>query len=127
MAVASSPAPAASDGSALLAVPASAPAAKAQPRSPLHLWAQALPEGSFAVLHAQFANVREAEAFKAGDALLANARIVQAVWAPGQAARYGVLTGPFRSNDRVSNYLQRLPWREQARGLAREELLKLTP
>jgi hypothetical protein len=100
-------------------------AVKTLPRSPLHSWVQALPEGSFLVLHAQFASAREAEAFKATDPLLANARIAQAAWASGQPARYGVLTGPFRSPERVSNYLQRLAWREQARSLSREALLGL--
>lgn len=104
---------------------ASAPAAKTAPRSPLQAWVQALPEGSFLVLHGQFANAREAEAFRAADPVLANARTVQAVWTAGQPARYGVLTGPFRSPERVGNYVQRLAWREQARGVSREELLTL--
>jgi hypothetical protein len=71
----------------------------------------------------EFASAREAEAFKASDALLANARIVQAAWRPGQEARHGVLTGPFRSTDRAANYMQRLAWRAQARPLSREALL----
>lgn len=96
-------------------------------QGPFKTWVNGLPEGSHWVLHGQFASAREAEAFKAAAPVLANARIVQAVWEAGQKPRHGVLTGPFRSPERVSNYVQRLPWREQARGLTREELLKLVP
>ncbi len=104
------------------AEPASAPAAPVA-ASALRQWLLGLPEGSWVVLHGEFASAREAEAFKASDALLANARIVQAAWRPGQEARHGVLTGPFRSTDRAANYMQRLAWRAQARPLSREALL----
>lgn len=106
---------------------ASAAPAKTAPIAPWRAWVQGLPEGSYLVLHGQFASAREAEAFKAGESVLANARIVQAVWTAGQGVRYGVLTGPFRSPDRVSNYVQRLAWREQTRSIARDDLLKLAP
>ncbi|MBM3386527.1 MAG: hypothetical protein FJY36_02490 [Betaproteobacteria bacterium] len=98
---------------------------KGAQRSASQAWVQALPEGSWLVLHGQFAHAREAEAFKAAEPVLANARIVQAVWVSGQPARFGVLTGPFRSPERVRNHLLRLPWREQARSLDREALLAL--
>ena len=87
-------------------------------------WALSLPPGSLAVVHAQMGSLREAEAFRKGKAVLANARILQTS-APGTPVRFLVVTGPFRSPERVQNYMQRLEWKSGARSIGRDELLAL--
>lgn len=76
------------------------------------------------VVHAQKASLREADAFRSGQSLLANARILQTT-AP--QAQYLVVTGPFRSPERAKNYIQRLDWKASARSMGRDELLTLVP
>lgn len=89
-------------------------------------WALGLPPASLAVVHVQVVSLREAEAFRKGKAVLANARILQTS-AEGTPVRFLVVTGPFRSPERVQNYMQRLDWKSGARGISREELLALVP
>ncbi len=87
-------------------------------------WLLGLPAGTLVVVHADLDNLREAEKFRAGQALLVNAKILLTTERQGQPGRFLVVTGPFRSSERVSNYIQRLPWKNQARGLTRDELLR---
>lgn len=79
------------------------------------------------VVHKQSASLQEAEVFKASSPLLANARILLTVAQDGKPARYLVVTGPFRSADRVHNYMQRLDWKASASSASREELLRQIP
>lgn len=89
-------------------------------------WLLSLPPASLAVVHAQTATLREAEGFRAGKAVLANARILQTS-DPAATAQYLVVTGPFRSPDRAQNYIQRLEWKATARSIGREALLAQVP
>lgn len=87
-------------------------------------WLLGLPPASWVVVHAQKASLREADAFRSGQSLLANARILQTSGPQGQ---YLVVTGPFRSPERAKNYIQRLDWKASARGVGRDELLTQVP
>ena len=87
-------------------------------------WVLGLPASSLVVVHAQKATLREADAFRSGQSLLANARILQTA---GPHSQYLVVTGPFRSAERARNYIQRLHWKASARDMARDELLTLVP
>lgn len=87
-------------------------------------WLLGLPPASWVVVHAQKASLRDADAFRSGQSLLANARILQTSGPQGQ---YLVVTGPFRSPERAKNYIQRLDWKASARGVGRDELLTQVP
>lgn len=87
-------------------------------------WLTGLPPDSLLVAHARLGSWREAEAFRAGKAVLANARIFQILPA-GEAERYLVVTGPFRSAERAQNHIQRLEWKNRATSMSREELLRV--
>ncbi len=100
------------------------PAVKDGAMSASRRWALSLPPASLAVVHAQVASLREAEAFRKGKPVLANARILQTS-AEGVPVRFLVVTGPFRSQERAQNYLQRLEWKSGARSISRDELLAL--
>jgi len=95
-----------------------------QPVSASRRWLLGLPEGTLVVVHADLATLQEAEKFRTSHALLANARILLARERQVGAERFLVVTGPFRSRERVGNYIQRLPWKNQAEGMARDELLR---
>ena len=91
-------------------------------------WLLGLPANSLVVVHAQVPTLREAEAFRvAGQPVLANARILLTVAQPGRPERYLVVTGPFRSPERVQGYLPRLKWKANATSVSREELLTQVP
>lgn len=126
---ASVPAPAAS-AAASAAMPAASAPAKTAAGAAVSLsrrWLLALPPECSVVVHKQSASLQEAEAFKASSSLLANARILLTVAQDGKPARYLVVTGPFRSADRVHNYMQRLDWKASASSASREELLRQIP
>lgn len=91
-------------------------------------WLTGLPENSLVVVHAEAASWAEAQAFQlAGQALLTHARTVVITGQSGRPESFLVVTAPFRSLDRVQGYMQRLPWKAQARSMSREELLTLMP
>lgn len=105
------------------AAPASAPVVAAGSSASAR-WVQGLPPESRVVVHLQSASLREAEAFKQmNQPLLANARILQTQETDGRKPRYLVASGPFRSEERAGNYIQRLEWRAEARSITRESLL----
>ncbi len=77
------------------------------------------------VVHLQAATLREAENFRQShQPLLANARILQTTESGARSVRYLLVSGPFRSPERVHNYMQRLDWRDKASSLARDKLLE---
>ena len=117
------PRPTSTDGGAARALDAQPPA-KDVAMSASRRWALSLPPASLAVVHTQVVSLREAEAFRKGKAVLANARILQTS-AEGAPVRFLVVTGPFRSQERVHNYMQRLEWKAGARSISRDELLAL--
>ena len=90
-------------------------------------WLLDLPPNSFVVVHSQVATLKEAEAFRAAHSVLVHARILLTTVQAGRPARYLVVTGPFRSPDRVRNYTQRLEWKANARSYSREQLLAQIP
>ncbi len=88
-------------------------------------WVQGLPPESRVVVHLQAATLREAENFRQShQPLLANARILQTTESGARSVRYLLVSGPFRSPERVHNYMQRLDWRDKASSLARDKLLE---
>ena len=89
-------------------------------------WLFSLPASSLVVVHSQQASLPEAEAFRREQETLANARILR-VTRSGQPDRYLVVTGPFRSPERASNYIQRLAWKSTAQAVGRDELLAQVP
>jgi len=95
-----------------------------QPVSASRRWLLGLPSGTLVVVHADLSNLREAEKFRASHELLANARILLTSERQGHPGRFLVVTGPFRSSERVTNYIQRLPWKQQAKGVSRDDLLR---
>ncbi len=106
---------------------ASAPATPASETSPTmsasRRWLLGLPADSLVVIHTQVATLAEAERFKADQPVLVNARILPVDVLGQSPPRYLVVTGPFRSSDRVYNYVQRLAWKANVSSLTREELL----
>lgn len=122
---ASVPAAVASAGASVASAPTKAAAGAAVSLS--RRWLLALPPECSVVVHKQSASLQEAEVFKASSSLLANARILLTVAQDGKPARYLVVTGPFRSADRVHNYMQRLDWKASASSASREELLRQIP
>ena len=121
---------------AMAAVPASAAdssdgkktADNSPPVSASRRWLLGLPAGTLVVVHADLGSLREAEKFRTGQALLANAKILLTAERQGRPGRFLVVTGPFRSSERVSNYIQRLAWKNQAKGVSRDEMLQqVTP
>ena len=88
-------------------------------------WLQGLPEGSLLVVHAQVSTLAQAQTLRSSESVLANAQILMAAQ-EASAARYLVVTGPFRSAERAHNYMQRLAWKAYARSVSREELLAQT-
>lgn len=130
------PAPAASPAPVAKMVPSPAPSVQTAAAAPASApvvatgssasarWVQGLPPESRVVVHLQSASLREAEAFKQmNQPLLANARILQTQETDGRKPRYLVASGPFRSEERAGNYIQRLEWRAEARSTTRESLL----
>lgn len=88
-------------------------------------WVQGLPPESRVVVHLQAVTLREAENFRQShQPLLANARILQTTESGARPLRYLLVSGPFRSPERVHNYMQRLDWRDKASSLTREKLLE---
>jgi len=88
-------------------------------------WVQGLPPESRVVVHLQAATLREAENFRQShQPLLANARILQTTESGARSVRYLLVSGPFRSPERVHNYMQRLDWRDKASSLTRDKLLE---
>ena len=90
-------------------------------------WLLSLPAECSVVVHKQSTSLQEAEVFKASSSMLVNARILLTAQQDGKPARYLVVTGPFRSADRVHNYMQRLDWKASASSITREELLRQIP
>mgnify|MGYP007099121902 CR=1 FL=1 len=124
------PASPAASAASSAAVPAASAPAKTAAGASVSLsrrWLLALPPECSVVVHKQSASLQEAEVFKASSSLLANARILLTVAQDGKPARYLVVTGPFRSADRVHNYMQRLDWKASASSASREELLRQIP
>ena len=125
---AASAAPAASEPASAAVQPRMSEASSDAPMSASRRWLLGLPANSLVVVHAQVPTLREAEAFRvAGQPVLANARILLTVAQPGRPERYLVVTGPFRSPERVQGYLPRLKWKANATSVSREELLTQVP
>lgn len=121
----STPAPKVASASAAAEKSASPPTVVTAKTSASARWVQGLPPESRVVVHLQAATLREAENFRQShQPLLANARILQTTESGARPLRYLVVSGPFRSPERVHNYMQRLDWRDKASSLTREKLLE---
>lgn len=71
-----------------------------------HRWLSRLPEGAFVVEHSRHDSLTAAQRSTSSQSYLKEARIL--ALQEGQQTRYLVVTGPFRSAERVSLYTRRL-------------------
>ena len=71
-----------------------------------HRWLSRLPEGAFVVEHSRHDSLTAAQRSTSAQSYLKEARILAVQ--EGQQTRFVVVTGPFRSADRVSLYMRRL-------------------
>lgn len=72
-----------------------------------HRWLAGLPKESFVLEHGVFESAQQAQRLIKAQAELANARIVMLQSLKGAPARYLVVTGPFRSQERAQNFKAR--------------------
>lgn len=100
------PAPVASNRTAPAAPAAHAHAALPDRVQKAHRWLARLPQGSFVIEHGRYDTLATAQRSLSGQSHLKEARVLAVQ--EQENTRYVVVTGPFRSADRVTLHIQRL-------------------
>lgn len=103
-----SAASASSPASSSASPPATAPLQATWPAAvqSAHRWLSRLPEGALVIEHGRYESLAAAQRSTRGQAHLKEARILAVK--EGEQTRYLVVTGPFRSADRVQHHMRRL-------------------
>lgn len=89
-------------------------------------WVKGLPRDSFLLEHGEFETAQQAQRLIRANDELGNARVLMRPGNGNLAPRYLVVTGPFRSEERAKNFMQRKRLPEQTRIEEVARILKKT-